>query len=148
MSTKIQLYFKKYALPHYEDLGIFAIRLLCDVTFKASKLGYTEVYPAIVDTGAPISLIPMRIWQQCEVRRIRDSVIRGVVPHEECSLPVTLAEVTCRLLDQEGQTNDLMIKAHLASTNAVPLIIGFRDLLEHMNLYANCRQGAAYLQCE
>lgn len=147
MSTKIHLYFKKYVLPSYEDLGIFAIRLLCDVTFKASELGYTEIYPAVVDTGAPISLIPMRIWQQCEAKRIRDSVIRGVVPHEECSLPVTLAEVTCRLLDQESQTGDLVIKAHLAPTDAVPLIIGFRDLLEYMKLYADCRQGAAYLQC-
>jgi hypothetical protein len=83
MSTKINLYFRKLTLPQYEDIGIFAIRLFVDVLFKRNK-EYTEPYSAIVDTGAPISLIPLQIWKECQVQKIRESEIRGVVPRKEC----------------------------------------------------------------
>lgn len=144
MSTKINLYFREFTFPQYEDLGIKAVRLFSDVIFKG-KEEFTEPYPAIMDTGAPISLVPVQIWKECEVQMIRDSEIRGVVPRRECFLPVTLAEIIFLLVDQKNQSRELKIKTHLAYTDEVPLIIGLKDLLDSIRLHMDCKNKVAYL---
>lgn len=99
MSTKrISLHFRKFDNPDLVDLDIGIIRLFCEAAF-VSKEGYTDSYSAILDTGAPVSVIPYQIWSMVEVNEIRDYAIRGVVPKRECSLPVTIGEISCILLD-------------------------------------------------
>lgn len=64
MSTKINLEFtvKRY---HHEVAGIpelrEILRIQCRARFKTEG-GYGEPEKAIVDTGAPISLIPFDMW--------------------------------------------------------------------------------------
>jgi len=147
MSTRINLYFIEYLMQDFADLDIFAIRLCCDVTFKTSS-GFTKPHCAVIDTGAPLSLLPLYIWEQCKVEKIRDSVIRGVVPRPECVLPVTLANLTCMLVDGQNKTSELPIKAQLAHTDEVPLVIGFRDLLDSVELHIDYKRKVAYLICE
>ncbi|MBC8229349.1 hypothetical protein H8E77_07380 [bacterium] len=144
MSTKISLYFIERIMPDYADLDISAIRLCCDVAFRTAS-GITAPYRAIIDTGAPLSLLPLYVWKQCKVKKIRDSAIRGVVPRPECILPVTLADITCMLVDGRNKTSELPIKAQLAHTDEVPLVIGFRDLLDNVELYIDYKREAAYL---
>ena len=50
------------------------------------------------------------------------------------------------MVDQENQSDELMIKAHLASTDEVPLIIGFRDLMDKVELHMNYIEKTAYLE--
>jgi hypothetical protein len=85
MSTRIGLLFREQVIPDYRDLGIFAIGPMCRMAFRTPD-GFTDPYPAIVDTGASISLIPLQIWKgwSIEAEAIRDSTIRGVVPLKEC----------------------------------------------------------------
>ena len=71
MSTKIGLTFQR--LPDIELLhrGIAYIRLLCNVQFE-TPTKEVFVQPAIVDTGAPLCLIPSDLWEQV---RNRQSVV-------------------------------------------------------------------------
>ena len=147
MSTKIRLYFREQVIPDYKDLGILAIRLMCRMSFQ-TQTGFTDPYPAIVDTGAPISLIPLQIWRRrgIEAEAIRDSTIRGVVPLEECQLAVTLAEVKCKVVGAQHESDILSVKAHLASSDAVPLILGFKNLLDRVPLHADYQKSQAFIE--
>ncbi|MDI6792055.1 MAG: hypothetical protein QME81_04210 [bacterium] len=146
MSIKrISLHFRKFDNPDLVDLDMGIIRPFCEVAF-VSKEGYTDSYSAILDTGAPVSVIPYQIWSMVEVNEIRDYAIRGVVPKRECSLPVTIGEISCILLDKEQSTKRIKVKSYLAHSNEVPLIIGFKDLLDRFGLYLDFKKNLAYLE--
>jgi hypothetical protein len=113
----IKLYFKEF-----HDLELLAkgakshiIRLFVDMQFKARE-GWTKPYSAILDTGAHASLIPFRIWSKCPINFTAQYVIRGVVPKEECSLPILIGDISCVLVDRERQSEQLKISAYLALT--------------------------------
>jgi hypothetical protein len=146
MSTKrIKLYFCKFENPDLIDVDIGIIRLFCEVAF-VSKEGYTDSYSAILDTGAPVSIIPYHIWSMLKVNKLKDYVIRGIVPKKECFLPVTIGEIFCILLDREQSTEEIKIKSYLVHSNGVPLIIGFKDLLDSFGIYLDFRKKIAYLE--
>lgn len=70
MSTKIELYFKSY--PDLELIGqniaIAHTRLLTDVEFLQKDGTWSNVRPALIDTGSPVSLVPLEIWGKCPVQ--------------------------------------------------------------------------------
>ncbi|MDI6791922.1 MAG: hypothetical protein QME81_03515 [bacterium] len=60
---------------------------LTEEQFKAvqdcSREGWTDLYPVIIDTGAPVSVLPRRIWDRIEIQveKIQESVpILAIVP--------------------------------------------------------------------
>ena len=89
MSTKINLEFvlKKFhpnaeVLPELREI----IRVQGHIQLK-TKEGYGEPEKAIIDTGAPISLIPFDMWRHMEIEYIGEDYLRGVVPDKKCYLP-------------------------------------------------------------
>ncbi|MFQ6056377.1 MAG: hypothetical protein ACE5J3_10405, partial [Methanosarcinales archaeon] len=84
--------------------------------------GWGEPELAIVDTGAPISLIPHRIWRKCINEVIGETELRGVIPRRECVMPVKVARIGLRLVEPEYATERIEVKAYLAPTDEVPLI--------------------------
>ncbi|NIM16523.1 MAG: hypothetical protein GTO45_31305 [Candidatus Aminicenantes bacterium] len=146
-TKRIRLHFRKFDNPDLVNLDIAIIRLFCEIAF-ISDGDYTDSYSAILDTGAPVSVIPYHIWSVLEVNKIKDYAVRGVVPKRECSLPVTIGEVSCILLDQEQSTDKIKVKSYLAHSSEVPLIIGFKDLLDRFGLYLDYRKNLAYLEIE
>ena len=148
MSTKqIWLHFQRFDNPDLVDIDIRIIRLFCEVAFVSGG-GYTDSYSAILDTGAPVSVIPYQLWSMLEVNKIKDYAVRGIVPKPECSLPVTIGEVSFVLLDREQSTKRIKVKSYLAHSNEVPLIIGFKDLLDKFGLYLDYRRNLAYIEYE
>ncbi len=148
MSTntkKIKLHLRRFENPDLVDLDIEIIRLFSEVAF-VSKKGYTASYSAILDTGAPVSVIPFHIWSMLEIKKIKEYSVSGIVPKKECILPVTIGEISCFLLDEEQSTNEIRVKAYLAHSDEIPLIIGFKDLLDRFGLYLNFRENIAYLE--
>lgn len=145
MSTKIRLTIHRRTIPDLAEYDVQGLRFLCLVSFK-SAAGYTKPQWGIVDTGAPISVVPRRIWSSLPHERLKDYEIRGIVPKEECAQPVCFGAVTCRLLDEEGETGELTIRADLAYTDDLPIILGLLDLLEKAVIHTNCRRDVAYLQ--
>ena len=104
------------------------IRLWCGIKFETDN-GLTATYPAIVDTGAHISLIPKRIWSTSKVKILADHYVRGLIPKPECKMGVKVGEISGYLVDQEGITSKYKFLGYLAPTNDVPIIMGFRELL-------------------
>lgn len=146
MSIKINLYFQTFVDLELLEKGVNleVIRLLGKLEFEKEG-GWSDVYPAIVDTGAPVSLIPFDIWEEAKVEVLTDYRIKGVVPKEGCSLQVKVGRVNVRLVDEEGATEKLNIMAYLAPTNKVPLIIGFKDLLANGSVYCRFENRKAFI---
>lgn len=71
----------------------------------------------------------------------------GITKKEECSIPVDIGKITCIIVDDSGnQTKELNIFAFLAQTDKIPLILGFKDLLEKFNFVFNFNKNIAYLE--
>jgi hypothetical protein len=64
------------------------IRLWCRSKFvMREKL--TIAYPAIIDTGAYVSLIPKEIWSKSEINiLLKSHYVKGLIPKEECKMEV------------------------------------------------------------
>lgn len=126
--------------------GLEIVRLKALVQFKTPE-GWSDIYEAIVDTGAPISLIPKSIWKESEFIQIADHEVRGIVPKPECTIPMKIGKLTCVVLDFErNQTEESEIYAFLAPTDKVSLIIGFKELLSEFSLHSDYRGKEAYIE--
>lgn len=121
------------------------IRLKTFIQFK-TKEGWSEPFDAIIDTGAPTSLIPMYIWNQVEHDTIAEHNIHGISRKPECAIPIKIGRVSCILIDEEGnKTEELNIHSYLVLSNEVPLILGFKDLLSKFSTSFNYQKQEAYI---
>ena len=95
MSTKIKLYFKSY--PDLElieqNIVLEHTRLLADVEFFQKDGNWSNVRPALIDTGSPVSLVPLEIWQNTPVNIHGMTTIGGLVRKEQCTLHVKIADI-------------------------------------------------------
>lgn len=141
----VNLFFRVYRDEELEEKvkGIDIIRLKALIRFKTPS-GWTDPYEAIVDTGAPLSLIPPFIWERLQRTKLADHATEGIAGRP---VPVQVAAVNGQLLDRQGNvTEELKIVAFLSSSDEVPLIIGFRDLLDSFENRFDYRKGTAYLK--
>jgi len=149
MSTKIKFWFEKIRSPVLEekipDIGKLT-RLFCTIKMK-SKNGWSDSLNAIVDTGAPFSVIPLDIWTDLETKIITEHEIRGINPRKECTLPALIGKTKCILLDEEGnQSKELEVLCYFALSNLVPFIVGFRDILENFKVYFDYKDNIAFAE--
>jgi len=145
MSIRLALRIDEHSDP--DDPTLVITRLLAWVSFLTVDGELTDPELAIVDTGAPLSLIPQDIWQGCRYLRMRDDVIRGVVPKPGCELPAIDGVVACVLQDDAGQVSEpLTIRAHLAHTDDIPLLLGFSGLLDRAGVCFSVNTSEAYLE--
>jgi hypothetical protein len=146
----IKLWFENVPNPELEgklpDVGRFT-RLFCSIKFKIPS-GWYDTQNAIVDTGAPISVIPLDIWIEIDTEIVTEYEIKGINPRKECSLPALIGRVTCILLDETEQSQEFTILAYLALTNLVPTIVGFKDLLEEFKVHLDYKGNNAWLENE
>lgn len=145
MSTKLKLWIYRHPISELAEMDVQGVRILCAVLFKTDG-GYTEARWAIIDTGSALSIIPQSIWKRCSIQTHKDYEIRGLVPKEECSQLVCFGEITCRLFDEHHITDPIVMKADLAYTDDVPIILGFKDLLEEIPIHIACKKDIAYLE--
>lgn len=146
----IKLWFENIPNPELEeklpDVGGFT-RLFCSIKFKTPS-GWYDTQNAIVDTGAPISVIPLDIWTEIDTEILTEYEIKGINPRKECFLPALIGKVECILLDETEQSQELTILAYLALTNLVPMIVGFKYLLEEFKMYLDYEDNNAWLESE
>lgn len=148
MSSKIKLRFYSFRELELEEKvrgDVAMTRLICEIKFK-TKDGWSVSYSAILDTGAPISVIPFQIWTDSEAELITDHRIRGIIPKEECVLPVLVGRINYVLVDRESISKEKRLLAYLALTNEIPLILGFKDLLSEFEIYSNYFNKEAWLE--
>ena len=129
-------------IPDYGAL----LRILCDVRFK-TPTGWTEAEYAILDTGAHTSLLPLSLWKEIDAQIVADYTVRGLVPKEECKVEVKVGWVKDMIVDRKGNaTPETEFKAFLALTDKIPLIVGFKDLLEKYCIHINAPTGKAFIE--
>ena len=145
MSIRLALTVKR--LPDLEliDHGFWLQRVLCDLRFLSSD-GLTDPYPAIVDTGAPTSIIPRSLWSRTTVRRLKSFPLQGLVARKECAVSVTAGIISAVLQDAHGRQLRRTSRAYLAEHDEVPLILGMQDLLAEAKLFLDLKAQAAWLE--
>lgn len=120
-------------------------RILTDVSVRRDT-SWTAFRPAIVDTGAPVSLLPRRVWQPADVRPMGRIRVGGLNRRPECMFDVTLAVVVLAIRDQSNQIEPIEAHALLADTDDVPTLLGMRGVLTELVLYANVARDEAYVE--
>lgn len=147
MKKKIQLFFSTEPVIDAKKMVELhtGIRLLAVIQFMTSD-AWSKPESAIVDTGAPISLIPHKIWRKCITKDIGETELRGVIPKKECVMSVRVAIIELRLIDPEYATETIEIKAYLAPNDNVPLVIGFEKLLSEFNIFFSYQTKDAFIE--
>ncbi len=122
-----------------------AIRIKTEVKFKQME-SWSKSFFAIIDTGAYISLLPHDAWKNADVKIIGANYwLRGLVPNSK--FPVKLGRIKCVLLDSKLNISDeIDMLAFLSDSEQMPIILGFKDMLENFRLFMDCRNNTAYLE--
>jgi len=122
-----------------------AIRIKTEVKFKQMK-SWSRSFFAIIDTGAYISLLPHDVWKNADVEIIGTNYwLRGLVPNSK--FPVKLGRVKCVLLDSKLNISDgIGMLAFLSDSEQMPLILGFKDVLEKIKMFIDCKNNEAYIE--
>ena len=145
MSTRLTLTVKR--LPDVELLneGFRLVRLFCDVRFQYPE-GLSDPYAAIIDTGAPLSMVPRSMWERAHVRRLKPLRLQGLVARKECAVAVTAGILSAVFQDAEGHQVKHAFRAYLAERDEVPLILGMQDVLEEGRLLVDLKGGIAWFE--
>lgn len=68
--------------------------------------------------------------------------MRGIVEKPECSTYVSVGRINIVLCDEYGNIgSEMEIFAYFALTDKIPIIIGFKNVLEQMTLHVNAVEG-------
>ncbi len=82
----IKLRFKEFKYPGLENklegVGKF-IRLFGEIRFKTRNDEWHKRESAIIDTGAPISMMPQDLWESIETEILTDHEAYGINPCKE-----------------------------------------------------------------
>ncbi len=145
MFTRLALTIKRLPDVDLIDHGFWLQRVLCDLRFLLST-GLSDPYPAIIDTGAPSSIIPRSLWSQTPVRRFKTFPLQGLIAHKECTVSVTAGVISAVLQDAHGRQLKRTFRAYLAEHDGVPLILGMQDLLDKGKLFTDLHSQIAWLE--
>ena len=67
----------------------------------------------------------------------------GIVPINECSIPVLVGEIDAMLIDERAHTKKTRVISYFALTDEMPLILGFKTLLEEFEVCFNYKEDIA-----
>lgn len=147
MSTRIRLHYSKALdLDLIEkNIEIWLRRITVQISFQRLH-GWTQPYEAIIDAGAPVSIIPPAIWQEIEKEVLGEYKIQGVVPKKDAYLSVKIANIFCVLMDEKNATDILKIKAYLSLEEKAPLVLGFENIISKAKLHINPEINESYIE--
>ena len=145
----VKLRFEKFLNPKLEEKlpgkGEF-VRLFCSVRFK-TKDGWDDAVDAIIDTGAPVSLIPFDVWSNAKTELLAEHEVYGINPSKECRIPVKVGKIKGVLVDEEeNQSGEIEMLSYLALTTKIPVILGFKDLLTEFKICLDYSENEAFLE--
>lgn len=122
-----------------------AARLATRISFRGES-GWTDFQIAIVDTGAPISLLPRSIWQSIDRRVLATVRVGGLADKPENRIGADLAMIRCVLSDGQSTIGPYEMTALLAHTDTAPALLGLSGVLESTDLFISLRRDDAYLE--
>ena len=73
--------------------------------------------------------------------------IRGLVPKKQCKIDVKIGWISCKIIDKQGNlTPEIKFRAFLALIDDIPLILGFKDLLDKFKLTISPIEKMGYIE--
>jgi len=146
----IKLYFetKQVISSRYGNWPLNIIRLMAKVQFRLSDGYLTQPWEAILDTGAPLSVLPRSLWRDLEKEiHVQKATFGGISRRRYCRIRCSIGSVFGRLVDTEGNRSRIYdFPAFLAKTDRVPLILGFAELLEKFHSDFDYQSGEAWIE--
>ena len=124
---------------------LYLYRLWTRVRFRQTR-GWSEDHLAIVDTGAPYSVIPAAIWPALRTQRLAETPLRGIVPGKDAKVTAVLSRISGQVLDSRNASFPLKLWAMLVRTESVPLILGWLGFLDRCKLVLNSPRHSAWLE--
>jgi hypothetical protein len=104
--------------------------LTIPVRLKRLEGSFTASFPAIIDTGAPLSLFNLSP-EQLGISEYVEHVMYGVVRKEECQIPVKIAPVSLVLEDAAGMSSpELTILAAFSTLEVGVNLLGLFGMLD------------------
>lgn len=113
------------------------------IKFRKIK-GFTDPYPAIIDTGAHTSVIPLKIWREAEHKILTQHYIKGVVPNAR--MDVKVGEVSAVLVDLFNVSKEYKFLSYFSTSDNTPLILGFKELLSKFKLTVDYSENLVWLE--
>src|SRR5207249_531002 len=109
---------------------VTAIRVFTRIGF-ATDQGWTNFEAvAIVDIGAPISLLPQSLWRDIQRTVLAPVLVGGVAEKPECKFRADLAMIECAVTDGTATLGPFRMHALLAHNDKVPALLGMSGALE------------------
>ena len=143
INLEVRRFLDLEALEH--GLTSFSFRLWTRVQFQTHH-GWTAVLSALIDTGAPFSVLPKSVWSDIETRPVGfASKLRGLVPLPSAALTARLAQVTCRVSDEQATADSMRLWVLLAEGN-VPIVLGCHGFLDAVRLNLDGPRQVASLE--
>ncbi len=114
------------------------------VSFKGKK-GWTDPFWMVYDTGAVISLLPLRFSEILGIERYAQIKLTGISP--EMEIPARLTRTTLKFTDLKGKESpEIKRWVAIAERKNVPLIIGLKSIADKHNFIVNTKEKRFYLE--
>jgi hypothetical protein len=126
LEVEVRRFLDLEALDH--GIRLFSFRVWVRVRFKTPN-GWSPVLRALIDTGAPFSVLPSSLWMSLEYQHGFLTTLSGLVSLPSAILRAKLSQVTCTVSDLTASSPSLRIWALLAE-GEVPLVLGCAGVLD------------------
>ncbi|MBI3921685.1 MAG: hypothetical protein HY318_09730 [Armatimonadetes bacterium] len=144
----LQLVSQQVVSPRFGNWPLTVIRLRTRTELRQSGGSYTRPLKAILDTGAPLSVLPRSLWQTLDTEiHVAQATFGGISQRKECQIPCAIGTVHLRLCDEAGNVSRVHdVPAFLAKTDRVPLILGFASLMEDLTIHFDYQKPEAWAE--
>jgi len=96
-------------------------------------------FPMVYDTGAVISLLPLRFFRMLNLEKFVPVKLAGISP--EMEITARLAKITLKFIDLKGlESPEIETWVAIAEREDVPLIIGLKSIAETHKFIVNFRE--------
>ena len=104
---------------------------------------WSDPLRAIVDTGAPYSVIPHDLATQLLATPLYRTRMGGLVPKEY--MYGTMVETECMAADGENTSEPFKIRAIVADKSGIPLLLGLHGIIDKKELVSRIASRQAWI---
>lgn len=99
----------------------------------------------VYDTGAAISLLPLRFFNMLHLEKFVPIKLTGISP--EMEIPARLVRATLKFMDSKGsESPEIEAWMAIAEREDVPLVIGLKSIAETHNFMVNFKEKTFTLE--